>query len=102
MQPIPRLLANLPVILVKILVNVLVKLTKLGCPARAPPPEGRDGIPTEDPKDGAHEPEGRGFSRRAEETRHRGLSISTEKYCGECNLFADVFGLSWDASSLVG
>ena len=30
MQPIPRLLVNLPVISVKILVNLLVKLTKLG------------------------------------------------------------------------
>ena len=32
MQPIPRLLANLLVILVKILVHLLVKLTKLGLP----------------------------------------------------------------------
>ncbi len=29
MQPIPRILANLPVILVKIPVNLLVKLAKL-------------------------------------------------------------------------
>ena len=30
MQPIPRLSANVPVILVRILANLLVKLTKLG------------------------------------------------------------------------